>query len=163
MSRRTAPRRFGMTESAAVKRLQLHEATGERRPAGTGGHRASKLKPHCDFVVAVLKEKPAITLVVQGQRPWAERGAKAHTGMLGGFLRGYGMTRKKDAGGTQAGSPGRKPAPGPTAQISKPDRPRPARVHRRDLGQGQYDVQSWLGRPRQAARRQNTTWPLEHD
>jgi transposase len=95
MSRRAAARRFGISESAAVKWLQRYEDAGERRPIGTGGHRPSKLKPHRDFVVAALKEKPDITLAALGQRLLAERGVKADTGMLSRFLRREGITLKK--------------------------------------------------------------------
>lgn len=95
MSRRAAARRFGVSESAAVKWLQRYEDTGQRQPIGTGGHRPSKLKPHRDFVVTALKEKPDITLEALGQRLLAARGVKADTGMLSRFLRREGITLKK--------------------------------------------------------------------
>ena len=58
MSRRAAARRFGVSESAAIKWLQRFEDTGHRRPVGTGGHRPSTLKPHRDFIEAALKTSP---------------------------------------------------------------------------------------------------------
>lgn len=61
----------------------------------TGGHRPSKLKPHRDFIVAALKDKPDLTLEALGQRLLAGRGVKADTGMLSRFLRREGITLKK--------------------------------------------------------------------
>lgn len=95
MSRRAAARRFGVSESAAIKWLQRYEDTGHRKPVGTGGHRPSKLKPHRNFIVAALKNKPDLTLAALGQRLLAERGVKADTGMLSRFLRREGITFKK--------------------------------------------------------------------
>lgn len=95
MSRRAAARRFGVSESAAVKWLQRYEKTGQRKPVGTGGHRPSKLKPHRDFIVAALKDKPDLTLEALGQRLLAGRGVKADTGMLSRFLRREAITLKK--------------------------------------------------------------------
>jgi transposase len=95
MSRRAAARRFGVSESAAVKWLQRYEDTGRREPVGTGGHRPSKLKPHRDFITAALQDKPDLTLEALGQRLLAERGVKADSGMLSRFLRREGITLKK--------------------------------------------------------------------
>lgn len=61
MSRRVAARRFGVSDSAAIKWLQCYQRTGNRTPVGTGGHRPSVLKPHRAFLEAVLAEKPDIT------------------------------------------------------------------------------------------------------
>ena len=95
MSRRAAARRFGVSESAAVKWLQRYQETGHRQPVGTGGHRPSKLKPHRGFIEAALKDKPDSTLEALGRRLLAERGVKADTGMLSRFLRREGITLKK--------------------------------------------------------------------
>jgi transposase len=95
MSRRAAARRFGVSESAAIKWLQRFEDTGHRRPVGTGGHRPSTLKPHRDFIEAALKDKPDMTLEALGRRLLAERGVKADTSMLSRFLRRAGITLKK--------------------------------------------------------------------
>jgi transposase len=95
MSRRAAARRFGVSESAAIKWLQRFEDTGHRKPVGTGGHRPSTLKPHRDFIEAAFKDKPDITLEALGRRLLAERGVKADTSMLSRFLRREGITLKK--------------------------------------------------------------------
>jgi len=95
MSRRAAARRFGVSESAAVKWLQRYEDSGNRKPVGTGGHRLSKLKPHRAFIVAALKDKPDLTLEALGERLLRECGVKADTSMLSRFLRREQITLKK--------------------------------------------------------------------
>ena len=95
MSRRAAARRFGVSESAAVKWLQRYEDSGNRKPIGTGGHRPSKLRPHRTFIVAALKDKPDLTLEALGERLLAECGVKADTSMLSRFLRREQITLKK--------------------------------------------------------------------
>lgn len=95
MSRRAAARRFGVSESSAVKWLQRFRDAGARAPVGTGGHRPPALKPHRDFLEAILAEKPDITLAALGRRLLAERGVKADTSMLSRFFRREGVTFKK--------------------------------------------------------------------
>lgn len=82
MSCRAASRRFGVSESSAIKWLQRYRKTGERGPVGTGGHRPSVLAPHLDFINAVRREQPDITLQALCDRLAAERGVKADTGMM---------------------------------------------------------------------------------
>ena len=57
-------------------------------PVGHGGHVASKLMPHCDFLEAARAEKPDITLQALCDRLWAERGVKSDTSMMSRFFGG---------------------------------------------------------------------------
>ena len=57
MSRRAAARRYEISESVAIKWLERVERDGSREPVGHGGHRASKLMPHRDFLEAARAEK----------------------------------------------------------------------------------------------------------
>ena len=57
MSRRAAARRYAISESVAIKWLERVERDGSREPVGHGGHRASKLMPHRDFLQAARTEK----------------------------------------------------------------------------------------------------------
>ena len=50
MSRRAAARRYEISESVAIKWLERVERDGSREPVGHGGHRASGLMPHRDFL-----------------------------------------------------------------------------------------------------------------
>lgn len=95
MSCRAAARRFGVSDSSAIKWLQRYRKTGQRRPLGTGGHRPSVLAPHRDFLAALRVEQPDITLAALCLRLAAERGVKADTGMMSRFFRRQGITVKK--------------------------------------------------------------------
>ena len=57
MSRRAAARRYEISESVAIKWLERVERDGSRAPVGHGGHRASKLMPHWDFLEATPPRK----------------------------------------------------------------------------------------------------------
>jgi transposase len=52
LSRRAAARHYEVSESVAIKWLERVERDGSREPVGHGGHRASKLMPHRDFLEA---------------------------------------------------------------------------------------------------------------
>ena len=77
MSRRAAARRYEISVSVAIKWLERVERHGSREPVGHGGHRASKLMPHLDFLEAARSEKSDITLQALCDRLWSERGVKA--------------------------------------------------------------------------------------
>ena len=95
MSRRAAARRFGVSESAAIKWVQRAERTGSRRAMATGGRRPEVLKPHHDFLMAVRAQQPDITLEALSRRLLAERSVKADTSMLSRYFRRHGITFKK--------------------------------------------------------------------
>jgi transposase len=95
MSRRAAGRRYEISESVAIKWLERVERDGSQEPVGHGGHRASKLMPHRDFLGAVRAEKPDVTLQALCDRLSAERGVRADTSMMSRFFRRIGVTVKK--------------------------------------------------------------------
>src|SRR5258708_34557440 len=92
MSRRAAARRYEISESVAIKWLERVERDGSREPVGHGGHRASKLMPHRDFLEAPRAEKSAVTLqaLCDGLSP--QRGGTADTPMLSRSFRRSGVT-----------------------------------------------------------------------
>ncbi|HZZ25407.1 MAG TPA: hypothetical protein VFE60_23925 [Roseiarcus sp.] len=92
MSRRAAARRYAISESVAIKWLKRVERDGSREPVGHGGHRASKLMPHRDFLEAARAEKSDVTLQALCDRLSAERGVKADTSMMSRFFRRIGVT-----------------------------------------------------------------------
>jgi transposase len=130
MSRRAAARRYEISESVAIKWLERVERDGSREPVGHGGHRASKLMPHRDFLQAARAEKSDVTLQALCDRLSAERGVKADTSMMSRFFRRIGVTVKKDPRRTRAGSPGHKSAPQTMAHLSGAHRPQAAGLHR---------------------------------
>ena len=95
MSRRAAARRYEISEFVAVKWLERVEREGSREPIGHGGHRASKLMPHRDFLETARTEKSDITLQALCDRLLSERGVKADTSMMSRFFRRIGVTFKK--------------------------------------------------------------------
>ena len=95
MSRRAAARRYEISESVAIKWLERVERDGSRAPVGHGGHRASKLMPHREFLEAARIEKSDITLQALCDRLLSERDVKADTSMMSRFFRRIGVTLKK--------------------------------------------------------------------
>src|ERR1700685_4633046 len=95
MSRRAAARRYEISESVAIKWLERVERDGSREPVGHGGHRASNLTPHRDFLQAARTEKTDITLSALCDRLLCERGVKSDTSMMSRFFRRLGVTFKK--------------------------------------------------------------------
>ena len=94
LSRRAAARHYEVSESVAIKWLERLERHGSRQPVGHGGHRASKLMPHRDFLEAARAEKSDVTLQALCDRLSAERGVKADTSMMSRFFRRIGVTVK---------------------------------------------------------------------
>ena len=76
MSRRAAGRHYAISESVAIKWLERLERHGSREPVGHGGHRASKLMPHRNFLEAARTEKSDITLQALCDRSRASRIAR---------------------------------------------------------------------------------------
>ena len=117
-SRRSAARRFGVSDASAIKWLQRYERAGDRRCAGTGGHRPSKVKPHRDWLLAAIAAEPDITLATLVARLQAERGVKVDTGMLSRFFIAEGISFKKKRAAIRAGSTGRRAPPRELAALS---------------------------------------------
>jgi transposase len=90
-SRRSAARRFGVSETAAIDWVRRYERAGDRRCAATRGHRPSKVKPERDWLLAVIAVEPHITLAALSARLFAERGVRADTSMLSRFFIGEGI------------------------------------------------------------------------
>src|ERR1700693_1666372 len=76
MSRRAAARRYEISELVAIKWLERVERDGSRESVGHGGHRASKLMPHRDFLEAARVEKSDVTPPDLCDRLSVERGVK---------------------------------------------------------------------------------------
>jgi transposase len=111
-TRRGAARRFGVSDASAVKWLQRYERAGDRRCAGTGGHRPSKVKPEREWLLAAITAEPDVTLAALSARLLVERGVKADTGMLSRFFIGEGISFKKKRAAVRAGPARRGPPAG---------------------------------------------------
>ena len=119
-SRRAAARRFGVSDASAVKWLQRVTRLGDRRCAGTGGHRPSKVKPHRDWLLAAIAAEPDITLAALSARLLAECGVRADTGMLSRFFTSEGISFKKKRAAKRAGPPRRGAAAGELEALPEP-------------------------------------------
>lgn len=95
MSRREAAKRFGVSDSAAIKWLQRVRDRGIRTAFAMGGNRCSVLAAHRDVLEAAVAEKPDRTLQALCDLLLAERAVKADTSMMSRFLRRAGITFKK--------------------------------------------------------------------
>jgi transposase len=58
---RAAARRFGVSESAAIKLMQRYRATGSFEPGQMGGHKPIKLAAWRDWLMQRIGRKPDIT------------------------------------------------------------------------------------------------------
>lgn len=103
MSQRAAAKRFGVSDSSAIRGVDRYLRTGVRGILGTGGHRPSKLKPHREWLLHVLEVEPAITLLALSTRFLNERGVKATPGMLSYVYLGEGIRFKKNRARQRAG------------------------------------------------------------
>ena len=95
MSRRSAAIRFGVSETAAINWVKRVEQTGLRTPAQLGGYKPMMLALHQEFLEAVRRGKPDITLQGLCDRLAAERGVTTYTSVMSRFLRHLGVTLKK--------------------------------------------------------------------
>ena len=105
-SRRAAARRYGVSESVAVKWLQRVERTGSVKPGKMGGHRKPALAEERDWILARLAEGADVT--VRGlAAELAEGGVKAGPYAVWSFFKREGLTFKKKPAGGRAGPAGR--------------------------------------------------------
>jgi len=95
MSRRGAGKRFGVSESAAIKWAARFKQGGSRAAAKMGGCKRPKLEPHRQFVEALRAEKLDVALQALCERLLAERGVKAGASLMSRLLRRLGLTLKK--------------------------------------------------------------------
>ena len=109
-SRRAAARRFGVSESVAVKWLQRVARTGSVKPGKMGGHVRPALEGEREWLLARIAQGPDVT--VRGlAAELTERGVKTGPYAVWSFFRREGLTFKKKPARRRAGSTGRGPAP----------------------------------------------------
>jgi transposase len=119
-SRRSAARRFGVSEASAVKWLQRLERVGDRRCARMGGYRRSRLEPHRDWLLGAIATEPDLTLAALCARLSAEHGLRTDTGTLSRFFTSEGISFKKKRAAERAGSARRGSAAGELEALPGP-------------------------------------------
>jgi len=106
-SRRGAARRFGVSESVAVKWLQRVAATGSVRPGQMGGHVRPALEGERDWILARFAQAGS-DLTVRGlAAELTERGLRTGPYAVWSFFKREGLTFKKKPARGRAGPPGR--------------------------------------------------------
>jgi transposase len=101
-SRRAAAGRFKTAASSAVNVVKLWKETGSVEPKPRGGFRHGKLKPHREFILGVVAERPDITMPELAAVLLAAKDVKIDPSNLSKFLIGCGLSYKKKPSGIGA-------------------------------------------------------------
>jgi len=118
---------YGVSVSCVVKWSLRYRASGSAAPGKMGGHRQPLLEKERSFVLARIEENPDITL--RGlQAELAERGIAASYGAVWAFVHAQGKSFKKNRAALRTKPPAHSKAQRTMAEISRPDRPSPARL-----------------------------------
>ena len=102
LSRRKAAIRLKTAASTAVKVLKLWEKTGSLEPRPRGGFRHGKLKPHRDFILAIVAKRPDITMPELAHELHSAKAVTIDPSNLSKFLIGCGLSFKKNPSGKRA-------------------------------------------------------------
>ncbi len=95
-SRRAAAEMFGISASCAVKLVRRWRETGSVKPDKLGAPKRSKLDPHGDWLVDLVKGEPDLTLEEVRARLRAERDMAASIGALWSFFEQRDISFKKN-------------------------------------------------------------------
>ena len=107
LSRHAAAARFGVSISSAIRWVKLVEETGSVDPKPMGGDRHSKLLEHRDFLLALVKAEPDLTLTEIRGRLAKRRIIVGHATVWRFFAKEK-ISFKKNAARRRAGSSGRR-------------------------------------------------------
>lgn len=106
-SRRGAAEIFGVSPSCAVKLCRRWRETGSVRPARLGAPKRCKLDPVADWLLALVKAEPDITLDEVRRRLAREHSLSASIGLLWTFLDRHDLSFKKNRARQRARARGR--------------------------------------------------------
>jgi transposase len=106
-SRREAAEIFGVSPSCAVKLYRRWCETGSVRPARLGAPKRCKLDPAGEWLLALVKAEPDITLGEIRARLAGERGVAASIGLIWTFFDRHDISFKKNGARQRAGARGR--------------------------------------------------------
>ncbi len=95
-TRRAAARMFAVSPSCAVKLMRRWRETGSIKPGKTGGTKGSKLEPHGEWLLMLIKEEPDLTLQEIQARLRAERGVAVSIGAIWNFFDRRDISFKKN-------------------------------------------------------------------
>ncbi len=98
MSRRSAAVRFGVPASTAIKWVDQWRRTGDVRPRPQGGdYRSQRIEAHAGSILALIEERPDITLGEIALYLDETQGLKVSQNSVWRLLDHHGMTFKKTA------------------------------------------------------------------
>lgn len=95
MSARAAAERFGVGVATAIVWTRRARETGERSARKQGQPKRSKLDPHRNYLLGLIKAKPDITIAEMQEQLRTEAGIEASVGTIWTFLDRAGLTFKK--------------------------------------------------------------------
>lgn len=98
-SRREAAERLKVAASSAVNVVRRWKEAGSVEPRPRGGFRHGKLKPHRDFILAVVSKRPDITMPELAAELLAAKGVAIDPSNLSKFLIAQGLSFKKNSAG----------------------------------------------------------------
>ncbi len=97
MSRRAAAERFGMAASTAIKWVQQWRKTGSFQPRPQGGDKRShRIEAHGDEILALVDEKPDMTLAEIAAHLEGAHGLRVAQSTVWRFFERRGITLKKN-------------------------------------------------------------------
>jgi transposase len=106
-SRRAAARRFKIGVSTAIRWPLLKAETGSLEPKRKRKPR-SPLAAHREWLLELNRKEPDLTLDQTVERIWLDLGVKTSDSSVDRFYRREGITFKKNAARSRAGSAGRR-------------------------------------------------------
>jgi transposase len=98
---RAAARRFGISESAAIKLMRRYRTTGSYAPGQMGGHKPVKLAAWRDWLMKRIGESPDMTTRELADE-LAERGMSVSHVSVWNLLRREDQSHKKKPAGQRA-------------------------------------------------------------
>lgn len=106
-SRRAAARMFEVSASCAVKLVRRWRETGSVKPDKIGAPKRSKLAPHVQWLLDLVKGEPDLTLEEIRVRLRRERDMAASIGTIWQFLDRHDIRFKKNRARERTGPAGR--------------------------------------------------------
>jgi transposase len=103
-SRRAAAKRFAVSASSSIRWVDLHAATGSVRPRQRTGKSHSPLEPHASWLLALVAEKPDLTLAEIVERLWQDRGVATSDSSVDRFFKRHKISFKKNSARGRAGT-----------------------------------------------------------
>ncbi len=108
LSRREAASLYKVSVSSAIRFVSRWQDKGSVQADAMGAPRRSKLDPHTDWLLALIKETPDLTLEEIAARLEAERDVKSSIGGLWNLFKRQDITVKKNRARGRTGARGRR-------------------------------------------------------